>query len=270
VTSRAAVRWWALAEGTSPGAVLKRSRGYPRLMPRGGPRAGAGRPPTNLRRVIATREAPDGSVVEVTIIDRVEETLRQGAMVKDAAARVGVAVETLRRWQATGVRVRAALGERDADGNPKHDTADLSAHERNCVELANRMDAAEADTRTALLALTQQLARGGRQRVETIVKVNAAGQELERVTKTSTTEPDIRAIQWMLSHRWRDDFGSRVEVTGADGGPVLVDAEPIADRLRADLAEVRANRAASSRDVIEEQLAAAKGNGHSVNGNGHH
>lgn len=241
----------------------------------GGARPGAGAPPTNLRKVIAHRTV-DGREVGITIIDRVDETLRQGAFVKDAAARVGVAVETLRRWQATGVRLRAALAERTADGEPVKTLADLSRHERDCVELANRMDAAEADARTALLVLGQQAARGGRERVETTIKLDANGREIERTTRTSTTEPDTRMIQWILSHRWREDFGSRVEVTGADGGPVLVDATPIAERLRADLADVKAKRDASSRDAVEEALAAAgtNGNGHAPspngNGNGQH
>jgi transposase-like protein len=239
----------------------------------GGARPGAGAPPTNLRKVIAHRTV-DGVEVGITIIDRVEETLRQGAFVKDAAARVGVSVETLRRWQSTGVRIRAELAERTADGDPKKDPTDLSPHERNCVELATRMDVAEAEARTALLVLGQQMARGGRERVEVTVKVNAQGQVLERTERTTTTEPDARMIQWILSHRWREDFGPRVEVTGADGGPVLVDATPIAERLRADLADVKAKREASSRDAVEEALAAAgtNGNGHAptTNGNGQH
>jgi hypothetical protein len=226
--------------------------------------------------VIAQRRNPDGTTTDVTVMERVEETLRQGAFVKDAAARVGVAVETLRRWQATGVRKRADLMALGPDGRPKLQPSDLTAHERNCVELADRMDRAEAEARTALLVLGQRLARGGVERVERTVKMDPAGNVTETIERTTTTEADPRMIQWLLSHRWRDDFGSRVEVTGADGGAVVIDAEPVAAKLRGLIDQVRANRADSTPEALEAAMAAgANGtNGHAPspngNGNGQH
>lgn len=238
-------------------------------MPPGGARPGAGRPPTDLQRVIDKRQLPDGTEVPVTIIDRVEETIRRGSMVKDAAARVGVSVETLRRWVTLGARMRQALSELDDKGAPKRNPSDLSVHERNCLELVARMDKAEAEARTALMARAERLAHGGYDRVERIEKRDPAGNLLEVTIKTVTAEADFRALAWIMTHRWPADFTKRVEVTGAAGGPVLVEAAPVADRLREYLGEIRANRETYAADLAAAATAEPNGNGHGSNGNGH-
>jgi hypothetical protein len=243
------------------------------FMPRGGPRPnsggarpGAGRPPTDLRRVIAQRDTPGGTV-DVSVMDRVEETIRNGGFEKDAAARVGVSVETLRRWVKTGIRLRIAL--QDA----KQTLADSTRHERDCLELAHRIEVAEAEARTALMALGNKLARGNYTRTETVTKRDANGNVLEVTEKTSVADPDGGMVRWILQHRWPEDYArSRLELTGADGGPMVLEAEPIADKLRGLLAEAGKNAAAGSREAVEARLAeaaAASGtNGHGTNGNG--
>jgi len=212
--------------------------------------------------VIDRRVGPDGEY-DVTIADRIEETLRQGGFLHDAAARAGMTVETLRTVRRKGVQLRAKVL-----ADPEAWRA-MSGAERSYAEMAERMERAEADARTALLALSQSLARGGRTRTETTRRVDRNGRTLEVTEKVFTAEPDGRMIQWLLSHRWPEDFGrTRIEVSGPGGGAVEVDTTPIRAKVEAYLDKIGASAAASTRDALEE--AAASGNGKSPTGNGHH
>ncbi len=203
-------------------------------------------------REVRTSDGELVQVIEVNLIDRVEEALRAGAFVKDAAARIGVDKSRLWEWQKTGVRAQRDL----LTGVRRH--SDLSRHEKQCAELAARMESAEAEARLQLLALGQKLAQGGFVRREVTKKVNATGQVLETTTKESVADPEPRMIQWLLSRRWPEDFNrNTIELTGADGAP-LIDGKAVAVRLAEEIAAARANRAATE----PEQLAGTNGNGH--------
>jgi hypothetical protein len=171
----------------------------------------------------------DGTIVRepVTVIDRVEEALRQNGFIHDAAGRSGLAVETLRQWRAKGVRANADI----LAGRRRR--ADLDTHERRCAELATRMERAEADARLSLLAVTSALARGGLEVVHTTEKQNAGGDVLEKVVRTSRSLPDSHAATWLLAHRYPADFAGRVEVTGPDRGPIEVAVSPVDQLLNA-------------------------------------
>lgn len=222
-----------------------------------------GRPPTNLRAVVAYRASADGGQVPLTVMDVVEETIRTGGFIKDAAARVGVTVHVLREWRRIGNRcLRDVL-----DGAKRR--SQLSRHERLCCELATKMDKAEAEARVLLLGKAQRLAQGGLTRTETTERRDASGAVVERTERQIELLPDSGMIQWLLSHRWRDDFGRQaVEVSGPDGGPVQLESAGIVERLREALAGVRENQAETTPEAIESALA-AKGNGHRA-GNGTH
>lgn len=227
-------------------------------------RAGAGAPPTDLRQVIGN--GPRG---DETVIDRVEGVLRLGGFMKDAAARCGVSIETLRRWIALGNRCARELN--DPDGRT---LSRMKKHERDCVDLARRVEAAEADSRMGMLLLVHKEAVGGYEKVETVERVNAAGQVVETTRKTSTAAPNGSMATWWLMHRHPEDFArTRVEVTGAGGGPVEVNVTNVVDKLKERLAEVRSMAAGSDPASIEAAIAAAAsghGNGNGTNGNGDH
>jgi transposase-like protein len=162
----------------------------------------------------------------MSALDIVEEAIRAGAFIHDAAARVGVHVETLRDWRRLGVNATRQV----AQGLKRR--SDLSKRERQYAELAYRMEKAEADARLLLLGTMQRVAQGGITAVETVEKVDATGNVLERTTRRSETLPDQKAAAWLLGHRWPEDFHGRQELTGPEGGPVHVETTSALDKLR--------------------------------------
>lgn len=229
------------------------------------------RPGTRVRSldsVIDHRQVqgPDGPItVEVTVIDRVVETLQAAGFLKDAAARVGVTVETLRNWRREG---ESALADITAGRRRR---SDMNRHTKRCMELADRMATAEAEGRLGLLAVGQRLARGGHdvvEKVETTVTAADGTITTTTTTRTSTAPPDFRAASWLLSHRWPDDYNRRTfEVTGKDGGP-LVDIKSPLQQLEEELARVAHNRDATTPEALEAAMDAPRKTHNGANG--HH
>ena len=105
----------------------------------GGARPGAGRPGTNLDKVIRYDRDPDtGEQIGRTITDVIVETMAGANFLKDAAARIGFPVETLRAWRTLG---SAAIADILAG---RRRLSECSAHERRCMTLVQRMEAASA------------------------------------------------------------------------------------------------------------------------------
>src|SRR5262245_30573678 len=173
--------------------------------------------------------------IPVRVIDRVVETIQVNAFIHDAASRAGIATETLRQWRRRGVEASADLLE----GRKRR--SDLDTLTKRCVELAARMEKAEAEARVLLLGAITQLARGGMEQTRTVEKVDAStGDVLERVEERRKLLPDTRAITWLLANRYPADFVQRVEITGPEGGPVQV--ESARDRLMTAIEGVRERR----------------------------
>jgi transposase-like protein len=188
--------------------------------------------PSALERTVGQR--PDGT--PITVYDRVEETLRIGGYIEDAAARCGIAASTFYKWRREGERLQQAI-EAGVTSQTK-----LTATEKDCLRFAETVAKAQAEGELLLLGQLERLARGGIEQTTTTVKVDGDGNEIERTTKTSHTLPNVAAITWRLEkahpHKWGRH---RVEITGADGGPIQVSedrAETLADRLEAYLAGV--------------------------------
>lgn len=226
----------------------------------GGHREGAGRHPTNLHQVIETvpaRETADGvePARQLTVIDAIVDTIEGMGFLHDAAARVGVVVETVREWRKVGVRANADIHQK------RRTWSKLSAHEQRCAELATRMAGADATARMRLLDIARGLAVGGAEVVETTTKavqVNEGDPLITEITtRTSRTLPSPATVTWLLQHRWPADFArTRLEVSGPDGGAIPIDTTSARDRMRNALDELAAN---------------ATGNGHTPvpAGNGH-
>jgi hypothetical protein len=212
-----------------------------------------GRPPRDPYDVIAYEELirEDGvDRIPVRVIDAIESTLRANGFMHDAAARAGLSTETLRQWRRKGVEAAGQL----LAGKVRR--SDLDVHTRRCVELADRMDRAEADARVALLGQVTALAQGGLTVSKIIERVNVSTDEiLERRVEIATTLPDIRALTWLLSRRYPHDFPTRIEVTGPEGGPVQI--QPVRDRLLAAVDAVRQRR--NGDDAIDVEHRPANG-----------
>jgi transposase-like protein len=209
-------------------------RGYGARMPAGGFREGAGKIPTDLDAPIDYRpvKQPDGSITQVPVsyMDRIIEAISLGGFIHDAAARVGVSVETLRDWRRQGVKALADV----AQGTKR--ASHLSRKVRQYAELATRMERAEAEARLRLLGLGQQMAQGGMRRTETTTKtIEAQGGQptlVERTTREIEEPPSTQMITWLLARRWPADYGTaRTELTGPGGTP-LPDPTNALDRLR--------------------------------------
>jgi len=202
-----------------------------------------GRPPTDLGAVVAYVEHPDGKREPVTLADRIVETIGSCLFLQDAAAAVGFPVETLRLWRKTGARVSRQLL------NGEKRLSDLSKYEQQCGELSIRWDRAEMEARKSLLGVTWKVATGGVTRTEVTTKVvhnenvdPSAGRVIETTTKEIEVLPNASMLSWLLERRWPDDFGrrGRLELTGAEGGPVQVeDASAAVEKLRSAIADVR-------------------------------
>lgn len=228
-------------------AAAVKKDGTPRK-PTGGRRPGAGRRPTDLHAVVGKRRSGE----DVTLIDRVVETLEIGGFHSDAAARVGFRVETLREWLAVGARAQVAIFAGTTRASA------LTVHERQCVELYERTERAVAEARATMFALVQREVAGGRTR-ETITEKrivvegdDGPGILLQRTTRVEEAAPDTKLLTWWLSHRYPAELGTTIAVTGSDGGPVRVRAESPLEQIAEAIERIR-----SQADRRDELMAAA-------------
>lgn len=201
----------------------------------GGYRPGAGAVPRDLDAVIDYRPVrhADGTIEQqpVTFAERIIEAISLGGFLHDAAARVGITVETLREWRRVGNKARHDV----LTGTKRR--SHLTKRERQLAELAANLELAESEARLRLLGIGQKLAQGGTQRtettVETIAPTGGTPQLVRTTERTYVAEPSAQMVTWLLGHRWPADFGTtRTEITGPDGGPIQVGAAPALDRLR--------------------------------------
>lgn len=186
--------------------------------------------PSKLDAVIATR--PDGT--PVTVADRILETVRTGGYIETAAARAGIPKSILYTWLKNAARASQRLHAGETT------PAQLTRNERRCIEFADALDAALADSETEELATHRRLALGGHEVVTVTVKVDEQGRELERSERRETLAPNARALEWRLERRFPDRWGRRQqgELSGPGGGAIEVEvgqaerARQLADALR--------------------------------------
>src|SRR5690606_10267892 len=138
------------------------------------------------------------------------EAYRLGLGDVDVAARCGVHKETIRAWMRDGTNISTDLlaGRRTWDS--------LTRHERKVVDFVQQAAVAETEGKMLLVGLAEKLARGGITQRTITRKVDGDGNLIEETTRTESTLPDAGMIRWILSHRWRDEWGDKVtaEVTG--------------------------------------------------------
>lgn len=148
-----------------------------------------------------------------TVSERILGMLRQGNYLETAAAAAGVHKDTVYEWLKIGAAAATKL----------HRHEKLTAHERRCWDFADAVGRAQSQAEVDDVVALDGLAQG-RVRQVTVVKVNAEGVELERSERVELDGPDASVLQWRLERRFPDRWGrKRLELTGADGGPIGVD-----------------------------------------------
>lgn len=177
---------------------------------------------------------------QVTVRDRILDALNAGNYVETACALAGVHKDTFYGWCKLGAKAAADL-------HAERRTPDaLTDHEQECMEFSDAVAEAQARSEARDVAQLAELARGGRVTEVVEVKKDAAGRVVETKTRTDVSEPNAAVLQWRLERRFPDRWGRRrLEVTGADGGPVEVDMTPV-DRLKGLLEGVRDRHEAAS------------------------
>ena len=128
-----------------------------------------------------------------TILD----AIRSGATDKRAAQYAGISFETVKQWRRKG---DTALLKKANQRSPS---------ERKYVEFVTQLDIALADTAVMMQSVVTSIASYGLQQ-------NSPSVEQQRISLTAAT--------WWLSHRERDDYTTRQEVTGKDGAPLELSA----------------------------------------------
>ncbi len=169
----------------------------------------------------------------VTAGDKIIQLTREVWAPWDVVAKAaGIAPPTLSLWRKEGGLARGKV----ARGEP------TTARERRIAQFLTSLERAEADAVAERLSVIHSAGSGGKVRTKTVTTEDNEG----NVTTTTTTEvapPQWQAEAWLLERRRPADFGRRVEVTGADGAP-LVPKEDRADALAAALEAFQAGAGA--------------------------
>jgi len=193
----------------------------------------AGRPTRLNQRSGLQRD--DGT--HISIADAIYQAMETtGLSATRCAETLGLPRSTVNDWLVDGRRAAQAQQR----GRP------LTTHEERLAAFSTETVAAHARWIKAQQELHHSIAAGGLMLSKVVERVDQTtmvrdehGVErpkvVERRVETSRTLPDARAIEWELERLAREDFTPRVEVTGAEGGPVRVDTGSMAGQLAAEI-----------------------------------
>lgn len=162
---------------------------------------------------------PGGRPCKLTpeVQERICARLRKGMPRERAARRAGIHDATFRRWMTAGAAAQAAYDEGDGD-NEGEEARKFRTFRAAVLEAEDACVEKDLD----------------------VVDGCAAGEDPKLA---------FAASKWRLSYRYREDFTTRVENTGADGGPVAV---AVTGKLAVALFTDE-----QLRDMTPEQVAAA-------------
>lgn len=174
----------------------------------------------------------DGTVVPLTQV--IIDDIALMGYVDKAAAHSGVDRTTVTEWLRVGARANSELTKAHEARveNPEHPLPELTLHQRRCLAFSLAVDGAEAAALSDGMGLALRCAKG--ETLEVITeKQDKDGNVLERTVRRTPAQVDSRMLIWFLEHRWPDLLGprARIELTGADGGPVELSAESPGERL---------------------------------------
>jgi hypothetical protein len=181
--------------------------------------------PSKIDQVVRHRD----NGTPVTAGDQVIERVQLGLDLQSAADSAGISRATLHNWRLTGARHRAA----HAQGKK------LTPAQQRFATFLDALERAEAEAEANRLAIISRAAQGGAVVTKTTVKRDGQGAVLERTEVTETLRPEWTAAAWWLERRKPAKYARRVEVTGAEGQPLVPQDEQarnLADSLRDFLA----------------------------------
>lgn len=191
--------------------------------------------PSKIDQVVRNR--PDGT--PVTAAQQVIERIQLGQDLADAADSAGISRATLHKWRLAGARARAEATE----------GVRLRAADQRLADFVDALERAEGEAEANRLAIIQRVAQGGAVVTKTTEKVqvmpDGTSRVVERTVVTETLRPEWTAAAWWLERR-RKGYARKVEVSGADGRPLVPEAEQarnLADDLRAYMAGAAAGAA---------------------------
>lgn len=209
--------------------------------------------PSTIDAVVGYRDV-DGERVEITIADRIVASLRAGLFLEPAIAGSGAGKETVYGWIREAGRLR-----KEYRGD--FTTAQLTDHQRRCIEFSDAVDEADGLWEVDSNTLLERLGRGGIPQVTTTIKRGPAprgehgeqlfdeegrelrGAILEETTKTAHTLPDAETLKWRLTRRHPDRYAQRLELSGPGGGPLELSQEERARSLLAQIRRTKSTRA---------------------------
>ena len=184
--------------------------------------------PTKLDKPCRTLD--DGTTV--TTGEHLIDCIRLGLDYQRAADSAGISRTTLHYWRLNAARHRAT----ETQGGT------LNPKERVLVDFLDSLEEAEAEAEASRLEIIRGAAKGGHRMVRTTVKYDKAGDVVETVETTEHLRPEWTAAAWFLERRISERYARRVEVTGAEGAPLVPPAEQ-AKNLEQSLADFQAGAA---------------------------
>ena len=167
----------------------------------------------------------------ITAADKIIEAVTLGLDQTSACDLAGINRTTLHNWRLAAGRHRAE----QAQGRLPKPTKQQS----DLITFLNNLEKAIAEAEHSRLAIIGDAAKGKLTRTKTVTRTLPDG-KIE-TTVTEETAPQWQAAAWWLERRRHQKYARRVEVTGADGTPLVSpdgQAKSLADSMRAYLAGV--------------------------------
>lgn len=177
----------------------------------------------------------------ITIGEQIARDIRAtGCDVAICADRLRIPRPTLHHWLRNGAEAAIKTGRGQK----------LTLGEQEYLDFRYAVDAAASDWEMRMNAYLAELARGKILVEVTTIKVDGAGNEIERSTKRTHTLPDAATVRWLLETKRRTSYGRTVAVTGEGGGPVRVEI-PEADRVSGLIEQITAYQQGHSDALVD-------------------